>query len=74
MDHKIIVAENLRAGLAKLKDHYTYLFYASSSFRDQWECFIIKEAYDIDWYQHKELIEINFAWKSRCLLRRIQGD
>lgn len=74
MEHKMIVARNLREGLRIIKDAYTKAFYGSTPFREQWTCFIIKETYDLDWYPHQDLVEQRFVSKSRKLLKRISGD
>lgn len=74
MEHKMMVARNLRAGLSKIKEAYTQAFYAQSPFREQWQLFMVKETYDIDWHPHRDIIDRDFAWKSQQLLRRIRGD
>lgn len=57
-----------------MKQACAQAFYASTPFREQWQCFILKEAYDIDWHPHRDIIDRNFAWSSRQLLKRIKGD
>lgn len=75
MGHKLIIAQNLRAGLAEIKAMYQRAFRDTTPFREQWDLLLVKQAYDIDWHTHeKAVIENNFAWRSRKLLRRISGD
>lgn len=74
MEHKLLVAVSLRAGLAKIKEMYTQAFLSATPFKEQWQLVRMREEYDIHWNQHKELIESNFAWKSKKLLSQIQGD
>lgn len=73
MEHKLIVAQNLRKGLQKLKEIYTQAFYATTPFCEQWQCFVIKESFDVDWNQHHDIIERDFALSSRRLFNRIKG-
>lgn len=70
MEHKLLVAQSLRNGLAEIKAIYKQAFYATSAFSEQWQYFIVKEAYGIDWHEHRK-IQDDFAWKSRRILSKI---
>lgn len=73
MEHKLIIAHNLREGLIRIKQFYMEAW-NKNHLIEQWQYISIKIARDIDWHDHKEIIENNFAWKSQKLLRQIQGD
>lgn len=74
MEYKILLAQELREGLRQLRGIYAMAFRTTTPFRAQWDCLILKEAYDLDWHEHKVIVETDFAWKSKRLLSHIQGD
>lgn len=49
------------------------IFYRTTAFAEQWQCLVLKEIYDIDFFQHKKVVEDNFAWRSRELFNKIRG-
>ena len=68
-----MIAENLKDGLAKIKSFYAYTWH-SKHMSEQWQYLSLHVRYDMEWPANKELIESNFAWKSKKILRSIQGD
>lgn len=70
MEHKIILAANLREGLRLIKALYKRLL-ADNPLWEQWAYLRMHEA-GMEWPNH-EAVDNNFAWKSRKLLRRIKG-
>jgi hypothetical protein len=66
------LADILREGLREARAMYQSAFYQASHFSEQWQLLIMKEAYDIDWNEHKAAVEDEFAWRSRKMLSKLQ--
>lgn len=71
MEHKLIVARNLRDGLEKIKALYMQLF-RDNPLKEQWTYMSVKEHYDLDFHAHKKVIEDNFAWKAKQLFSKVE--
>lgn len=72
-DHKALVARSLREGLQKIRA-FCWAQFLTNPLNEQWQYLERKHSCDIDWHDNKVLVEDNFAWKSKRLLRRLQGD
>lgn len=73
MDYKLIIAKNLRDGLNKIKSHCIQEF-QNNPLNEQWWYLERKMVCDIDFHEHKKLVEDNFAYHSREMLKKISGD
>ena len=69
MEHKFLVAQSLRAGLAKIKALY-YQLLADNPLWEQWAYLCLQEQ-GLEW--EPTATDDRFARKSKRLLRRIKG-
>lgn len=73
MDHKMMVARNLREGLERIQ-RFCIKEFEQNPLNDQWWCLRNQIVRGVDFEQSKRLTEDQFARRSFRLLRRIVGD
>jgi len=73
MDYKLQIAKNLREGLARIKRLCIEEF-QKNPLNEQWWLLERKLVRDLDFQEHKKVVEDNFAYKSMQLFHKISGD